>query len=94
MAFLHTWRYRTDVWSGHLLRSIRARKDVRAEISHLRHTIRRLIICHILLFYSPYATERYVNEVKRLYTVLDHRLADRKYLVDTYSIADLKAWGW
>lgn len=42
----------------------------------------------------PYAIERYQNETKRLYRVLDHRLADREYLAGDYSIADIANWSW
>ncbi len=40
------------------------------------------------------AIDRYQNEVKRLYTVLDRRLADREYLAGDYSIADIANWSW
>ena len=43
---------------------------------------------------SDYARERYVNEAARLYGVLDGRLADREYLADEYSIADIATWPW
>jgi GST-like protein len=43
---------------------------------------------------SDYARERYVGEARRIYGVLDRRLADREYLVDDYSIADLATWPW
>ena len=43
---------------------------------------------------APYAEERYLDEAKRLYGVLDKRLADREYLVDDYSIADIATWPW
>jgi len=43
---------------------------------------------------SDYAEERYLNEAKRLYGVLDRRLAGRDYLVDEYSIADIATWPW
>ncbi|KAG7091577.1 hypothetical protein E1B28_010599 [Marasmius oreades] len=43
----------------------------------------------------PYAQNRYLNEVKRLYAVLDSRLAKHSYLAgDKYTIADIKAYGW
>ncbi|GFD72171.1 glutathione S-transferase family protein [Alteromonas marina] len=42
----------------------------------------------------PVAIERYQNEVRRLFTVLDGRLEDREYLVDNYSIADMANWCW
>lgn len=42
----------------------------------------------------PYAIDRYQTETKRLYTVLDTRLADRDYLAGDYSIADIAHWSW
>jgi len=42
----------------------------------------------------PYAVNRYLNETKRLYGVLEERLKGREYLLDTYGIADIKAFGW
>jgi GST-like protein len=43
---------------------------------------------------APYAEERYLKEARRLYGVLDKRLADREYLVDDYSVADVATWPW
>ncbi len=40
------------------------------------------------------AIERYQNEVKRLFTVLDGHLEDKQYLVADYSIADIANWAW
>ena len=43
----------------------------------------------------PYAIERYTNEARRLYGVLDRRLAKSRYLGgDTYSIADIAVFPW
>jgi GSH-dependent disulfide-bond oxidoreductase len=42
----------------------------------------------------PYAIERYQKETKRLYKILDHRLADHEYLAGDYSIADIATWPW
>jgi GSH-dependent disulfide-bond oxidoreductase len=42
----------------------------------------------------PYAIDRYTNEANRLYGVLNGRLADREYLADDYSIADIACVGW
>ena len=43
---------------------------------------------------APYAEERYLKETQRLYGVLDRRLADREFVVDDYSIADISIWPW
>ena len=42
----------------------------------------------------PYGIERYSNEARRLYRVLDTRLADRDYVAGDYSIADMACWPW
>jgi glutathione S-transferase len=42
----------------------------------------------------PYAIERYQKETRRLYEVLDGRLADREFLAGDYSIADIATWPW
>jgi GSH-dependent disulfide-bond oxidoreductase len=43
----------------------------------------------------PYAIERYVNETKRLYGVMDKRLDEVAYLAgDDYSIADVATFPW
>jgi glutathione S-transferase len=42
----------------------------------------------------PSVIARYQNETKRLYTILDKRLADREYLCGDYSIADIANWPW
>ena len=41
-----------------------------------------------------YAIDRYVNETARLYAVLDRRLADREYIAQEYSIADMACYPW
>ncbi|MBU4315848.1 MAG: glutathione S-transferase N-terminal domain-containing protein [Proteobacteria bacterium] len=38
--------------------------------------------------------DRYQNETRRLYEVLDKRLDGREYLCDEYSIADIATWPW
>ena len=43
---------------------------------------------------APYAEERYGNETKRLYGVLNKRLEGRDYVVDAYSVADMAIWPW
>ncbi|HEY1944042.1 MAG TPA: glutathione S-transferase N-terminal domain-containing protein [Roseiarcus sp.] len=42
----------------------------------------------------PYAITRYVQETNRLYGVLDKRLADREFVADVYSIADMAIYPW
>jgi GST-like protein len=41
-----------------------------------------------------YGRTRYVNEVNRLYGVMEKRLSDRDYLAGDYSIADIASWPW
>ena len=43
---------------------------------------------------APYAEERYLKEAHRLYGVLDKQLANREYVADDYSIADIAIWPW
>jgi GSH-dependent disulfide-bond oxidoreductase len=43
---------------------------------------------------DPYASGRYMREVSRLYTVLDHRLRDRSYVAGDYGIADMACHPW
>ena len=54
--------------------------------------------CHHFRNYAPeriaYATDRYTNEVNRLYGVMNKRLASRPYLAGDYSIADMAAYPW
>lgn len=42
----------------------------------------------------PQAIARYRNETRRLYEVVDRHLADRAYLADDYSIADIANYAW
>ncbi len=42
----------------------------------------------------PYGIKRYVDEAKRLYGVLDRRLADAPYMAGEYSIADIATYPW
>ena len=48
--------------------------------------------------YAPekiqYALDRYGNETKRIYGVLDRRLAEAPYLAGDYSIADMATFPW
>ena len=55
--------------------------------------------CHHYTKYNPgkapYAEERYLNETKRLYGVMDKKLAQTAFLAgDDYSIADMAVWPW
>jgi GST-like protein len=53
---------------------------------------------HHFLKYNPgksaYAEERYREEARRLYGVLDRRLEGREFVADDYSIADIAIWPW
>ncbi len=42
----------------------------------------------------PAAIERYQHETRRLYEVLDGRLASEEFLAGDYSIADIANWTW
>ena len=43
----------------------------------------------------PYATQRYVFEADRHYTILNNHLATHRYMVgETYTIVDMDVWGW
>ncbi|MDX2222952.1 MAG: glutathione S-transferase N-terminal domain-containing protein [Rhodospirillaceae bacterium] len=42
----------------------------------------------------PYAIDRYWTETKRLYRVMDKRLAAHAYLAGEYSIADMATYPW
>ena len=53
---------------------------------------------NVFFRYAPekiqYAIDRYQNETKRLYTVLDARLREHEFLAGDYSIADISTWPW
>ncbi|MAE97198.1 MAG: thiol:disulfide oxidoreductase [Deltaproteobacteria bacterium] len=52
---------------------------------------------HFLLYAEekiPYAIERYGQETRRLYGVMDRRLAGHEYLAGPYSITDMASWPW
>jgi len=53
---------------------------------------------HHFRHYAPnqvlYAIERYTNEAKRLYNVLDKRLSEVEYMATHYSIADIATYPW
>jgi len=42
----------------------------------------------------PYAIERYTNESKRLFGVLDKQLADKEFITGKYTIADMMSYPW
>jgi GST-like protein len=42
----------------------------------------------------PAAVQRYQNETRRLFEVLDTRLSQVEWLAGTYSIADIATWPW
>ncbi|MGO9771434.1 MAG: glutathione S-transferase family protein [Roseiarcus sp.] len=43
----------------------------------------------------PYANDRYQFEARRHFSVLDARLAERRYMLgDVYTIVDMDVWGW
>ena len=43
----------------------------------------------------PYAIERYTNEAKRIYSVIDKRLSQHRYIAGkTYTIADIAIFPW
>ncbi|HEV8094303.1 MAG TPA: glutathione binding-like protein [Burkholderiales bacterium] len=42
----------------------------------------------------PYAIERYTKETRRLYAVLNRRLAHAAFLAEEYSIADIATFPW
>jgi len=53
---------------------------------------------HHFLKYNPgvsdYAEQRYAAEARRLYGVLERRLAGRDFIADEYSVADIATWPW
>ncbi|MDH3688641.1 MAG: glutathione S-transferase N-terminal domain-containing protein [Gammaproteobacteria bacterium] len=42
----------------------------------------------------PYAIQRYTNEARRIYNILDNRLGEHSYLAGDYSIADMAVFPW
>jgi GSH-dependent disulfide-bond oxidoreductase len=42
----------------------------------------------------PSVIQRYQNETRRLFEVLDRRLAGREFICDVFSIADIATWPW
>jgi GST-like protein len=43
---------------------------------------------------APYAEERFADEARRLYRVLNDRLAEHEFVAGDYSIADIAIWPW
>ncbi len=58
---------------------------------HFRHYVPTLIPDQRQV---AYGARRYTDEVRRLYRVLNQRLADRDFVAGAYSIADIAAWPW
>jgi len=61
------------------------------QAGHFRNYAPRLVDDPVKV---EYGRTRYLNEVNRLYGVLDHRLTGRDYLAGDYSIADMASWPW
>jgi glutathione S-transferase len=53
---------------------------------------------NVFFRYAPekiqYAIDRYQNETRRLYEVLDRRLSESEWLAGDYSLADIANWSW
>jgi GST-like protein len=53
---------------------------------------------NVFFRYAPekiqFAIDRYQNETRRLYEVLDRRLGESEWLADDYSLADIANWSW
>lgn len=53
---------------------------------------------HHFLHYAaeriPYAVERYTNEAKRIYHVMEAQLENKSYFAEEYSIADIAIYPW
>ncbi len=43
---------------------------------------------------SEYAEQRFLNETKRIYGVLDQRLEGKEFIAGDYSIVDMAVWPW
>lgn len=43
---------------------------------------------------APFAEERFTKEALRLYGVLEKQLANRDFVAESYSIADIAIWPW
>ena len=43
---------------------------------------------------DDYAIDRYVKESRRLLEIIDHRVSDREYICDEFSIADIAIFPW
>ena len=64
---------------------------IAGQVSHFVNYAPKLIDDPKLI---EYARARYVNELNRLYGVMEKRLADRPFLAGDYSVADIAAWPW
>ena len=61
------------------------------QAGHFRNYAPKLVDDPIKL---EYGRDRYVKEVNRLYGVLNRQLADREFITNDYSIADVAIWPW
>ena len=43
---------------------------------------------------SSYGADRFITASKRMYNILDQRLAEAAYVAEEYSIADIAIWPW
>jgi GST-like protein len=74
-------RYETLQWLMFQMASV---GPMLGQLGHFRHAAEPV----------PAALRRYEKEAKRLFAVLDRRLADRGFLVGDYGIADIATWPW
>jgi len=75
-------RYRVVEWLMFQMANV---GPMLGQAGHFRHAAPEKI---------PYAIERYTNESRRLFNVLDKRLAESPYVAGDYSIADIATYPW
>jgi GSH-dependent disulfide-bond oxidoreductase len=78
------WRARTEVMQW-LMFQMGGFGPMLGQLHHFRNYTETRI---------PYAIDRYYNETRRLYGVLNRRLADRDFVAGDYSIADMALFPW